>query len=180
MELVLELKQKAQTLPIEQFESKYSGLFLLGTLPLAEADEWTYTTGIQAYDSRTPERSLSSLVAPPQRLLWRLEKSDRNDWKRRISVGRAPNNDIVIRHESVSKLHAHFHHDSGFRINPFTPRELFLSDVGTVNGTLLDGRRLEKGESVAVKSGCRVQFGQVACELFDAKALYPVIKILRL
>jgi hypothetical protein len=35
----------------------------------------------------------------------RVEKTDRNMWKSRISVGRATNNDLIIRHDSVSKLH---------------------------------------------------------------------------
>ncbi len=38
-------------------------------------------------------------------------KAARNPWVERISVGRARNNDIVLPHKSVSKLHAHFTKD---------------------------------------------------------------------
>src|SRR4051794_10640808 len=56
--------------------------------------------------------------------LLRIVKTARNPWADRISIGRAANNDLVIRHASVSKLHAHLRVD-GARV--------YVADAGSRN-----------------------------------------------
>jgi hypothetical protein len=61
-----------------------------------------------------------------------LRKTDRNPFAGMITVGRAPNNDVVVAHTSVSKFHAYF--------RPKRGHELSIFDVGSTNGTHVDGR----------------------------------------
>ena len=79
-----------------------------------------------------------------------LIKSDRNAFGSKISVGRVRNNDIVIRSAPVSKLHAAFHPEGkgGYK----------LQDMGSLNGTLVNGRRLAKKESVRLENGALISF----------------------
>jgi pSer/pThr/pTyr-binding forkhead associated (FHA) protein len=66
-----------------------------------------------------------------------------------IMVGRAPNNDIVLNHPSVSKVHAYF-----------VQRDLRWSvhDQGSTNGTFLDALRVGTAGAV-VTEGCQIAFG---------------------
>lgn len=66
----------------------------------------------------------------------------------RISVGRE-DTDILLRHPEVSRRHALFTRDGdGFR----------LDDLGSTNGTWVDGRRLEPGAPIRLRGGERVRF----------------------
>lgn len=116
---------------------------------------------------RRPERP-----KPTEPALWRVQRSDRTGWRRRISVGRAPDNDIVIPHMSVSKVHAHFHGGTLVRLSPLHTAELLLSDAGSANGTVVGGRRLLTGEAEPIFSGNKILFGEVSCEVLSAAALF--------
>jgi hypothetical protein len=54
---------------------------------------------------------------------------------RRVAVGRATNNDVVLRHTSVSKFHASF--------DPTPEETVMVEDVST-NGTSLNDARLQR------------------------------------
>ncbi|MHC4781149.1 MAG: FHA domain-containing protein [Planctomycetota bacterium] len=73
-------------------------------------------------------------------------KSERNSFLRMITLGRATNNDVVVPHPSVSKLHVYFRvdNDSG---------SVFVTDSGSTYGTTLDRLRLERNETYPMKSG---------------------------
>ena len=111
MNLLKTLKAKAQAMDADSFEQEAEGFYLLGRFPTLVQRSMPFTTQVRNFDTSHQIAPVSEddPAAPGNRELWRVEKSDRNAWKRRISVGRATNNDIIIRHHSVSKLHAHFH-----------------------------------------------------------------------
>jgi hypothetical protein len=72
---------------------------------------------------------------------------------RRLSVGRATDCDLSLTHPSVSKIHA------AILLN----REgtLLVSDTGSVNGTYINGRRINYGEARQLEDGDVVGFGDV-------------------
>lgn len=74
-----------------------------------------------------------------------------NPFQDRVSVGRAPNCDIVLRVPYVSKLQAHFlSQDDG---------TVVLVDAGSSNGTYVDGEELPQGTRHALRSGAQLRFG---------------------
>lgn len=65
-------------------------------------------------------------------------------------VGRRPECDITIAHPQVSGRHAILHQSGG---------QLFIEDCGSANGTLVRGKRIAKGQRVAVSAGEKVFIG---------------------
>jgi len=72
---------------------------------------------------------------------------------RRMSVGRGTDNDLCLRDNSVSKIHA------ALLMN----REgtLLVADTGSTNGTFINGRRIAYGEARQVDDGDVLGFGDV-------------------
>ncbi|HEX8457173.1 MAG TPA: FHA domain-containing protein [Pyrinomonadaceae bacterium] len=72
---------------------------------------------------------------------------------RRLSVGRATDCDLSLAHGSVSKIHA--------AIMMNREGTLLVSDTGSVNGTFINGRRINYGEARQIEDGDVVGFGEV-------------------
>ena len=66
------------------------------------------------------------------------------------TIGRTPDNDIVLTHPQVSSKHALLHNVNG---------QLFLEDRGSSNGTYVRGQRIPPGQKVPVASGEKVFIG---------------------
>jgi len=67
-----------------------------------------------------------------------------------VNIGRADYNDIMLDDESVSSQHAKLTRREGLWI---------LVDLGSTNGTMVDGERIE--EDTPLAPGCFVRFGDV-------------------
>lgn len=80
-----------------------------------------------------------------------------------VSVGRAPTHDIVLRHPSVSKLHAFI------RSNP----ELSVEDAGSLNQTLVNGKRVE--QSQLLNDGDVIKFGAVQALVCSPVSLWNAV-----
>ena len=84
-----------------------------------------------------------------------LRKRSEAAFLRIISVGRARNHDIVLRHRSVSKFHGSFELDEQGR--------MFVRDANSSNHTFVNGRQVT--ERAEVHPGDNVQFGSVETHL---------------
>ncbi len=82
-----------------------------------------------------------------------------------ISVGRAQNKDIVLRHSSVSKFHAWFEEDP-------SEEDFYVSDAGSTNLSQVNGQRLEPRIRTSVGPGDVVRFGAVETVLCTSEALW--------
>jgi ABC transport system ATP-binding/permease protein len=67
-----------------------------------------------------------------------------------ISIGRTPDNQIVVPHAQVSSKHAHILRSGN---------ELYVEDRGSANGTFVRGQRLAPGQRVSVQNGEKVYIG---------------------
>jgi hypothetical protein len=85
----------------------------------------------------------------------------------RISVGRARNQDIVLRHASVSKFHAWFEGGAGV---------VYVADAGSTNGTTVNGKALAPRAKTAVGPGDTVRFGTIDTFLCQARDLWDFLR----
>ena len=174
-----ELQKTRRELTREHFEAKYPHLWLVRELEDDERAPSSFNT--LAFDSRrtlamgkklrgkTPAGVLARLRLDPGRYgLYAVTKTDANPWSDRIMVGRASNNDVVFRHESVSKVHAYFQcgADGVWR----------LHDAKSANGTRVDGATVVASDGgIEVRGGSLVAFGSLSCEVVTSADLYDVL-----
>jgi hypothetical protein len=99
-----------------------------------------------------------------------LNKSNRNFYTAKITVGRAKNNDIIIRASKVSKLHAAFiqEADGGYSV----------IDMDSTNGTWLNGSRIPKNQPVRLKNGDQIAFCHHEFEFLSQDMFLEVLKML--
>jgi hypothetical protein len=102
-------------------------------------------------------------------LVCALRKVQKN-FPRMITVGRTSNSDIVIPHDSVSKMHAFFQRLEGG--NSFG-----LTDAGSTNGTFVnDVRLVAHAAPTPVPPGANVRFGRIALIVRDAAAFWDSLR----
>jgi len=79
------------------------------------------------------------------------------------SVGRE-NADILLPHNSVSRRHAKITVANG---------RVVVEDLGSTNGTYVNGKKLGDGESVELTDGCEVVFGSAGLKFKAAQSVIP-------
>ncbi len=86
----------------------------------------------------------------------------------RISIGRARNKDIVLRHPSVSKFHAWVERDEagGF----------YVADAGSKNGTRVHQEPCAARALTLLASGDVLRFGSVEAVVCDPQALWRALQ----
>jgi len=153
-------------MPKDRFVASHTHCFLV-LEPRAVNDDLGYDTAFVVGAAEGLEVSV-----PPSRELNVVElvKSRSNPFADRISIGRASNCDVVLGDSSVSKLHAHVRESNG---------ELVLTDVGSQNGTLVNGDRLQQHVPMPIKPGDRVQFGTVCARVADAATVHDLVHVTR-
>jgi pSer/pThr/pTyr-binding forkhead associated (FHA) protein len=85
----------------------------------------------------------------------------------RVSVGRATNNDIVIRDDSVSKVHAWFARGEEGNI--------YIADAGSRNKTMVNGIVIPLQSPEEIKGGDGIRFGAVESILCSAKVYWQAV-----
>jgi hypothetical protein len=89
-----------------------------------------------------------------------------------ITVGRGPENDVVIDNPSISKLHAFFRGNPG-------DRSFTVVDSRSTNGTLLDGATVPFIRPVELESGGVLIFGGAFRGIFNyPEDLYDYMKMM--
>lgn len=175
VELYKRLKDQASILGEAGFVQRHGGWYFLSVAPQEQKDQIPFVTQVHDLGPRDTVSfqplSEEEIFGAPE-WLWKVEKTSQNAWTRRISVGRATNNDIVIRHDSVSKLHAHFHMPAPAAGDPGAPERCLLTDAESSNGTFVNGVLLSPESSVELKVSDRIVFGTVSGHFLDAAALH--------
>ncbi len=177
-ELLQRLIGRSRRMDQARFARVYSGTYLLCTSPEDPRKSLSFTTGVISPEDLLRVSQGKEQLSLDNITLCKIEKTDRNPWKRHISIGRAPNNDVVIRHHSVSKLHAHIRYATYQGTAPDEPTPLLLEDAGSANGTLMGAQPLDPGVAVIIRDGSQVTFGEVTCEVLEAPSLFVALRSL--
>jgi hypothetical protein len=151
----------AASLPRPAFAARHAHPFLLVLQDIDEDPQEFRTAALERGSVELPIET----DAPGSVLA--LVKSAANPYGAIIIVGRARNCDVVLRHPSISKVHA------AFRV--IGPGEAELIDRGSRNGVTVNGRPLEPATPVVVRGGDRVVFGSVPTAFLDPVALHEAI-----
>jgi hypothetical protein len=88
-----------------------------------------------------------------------------------FTIGRSRECDFVLDYTEISRLHAQCTSD---HLN------IFVEDMGSTNGTYVNGRRLETHEMYRLRAGDVVSFAQVCTWMFDDPATTSQIDPVRL
>jgi 2',3'-cyclic-nucleotide 2'-phosphodiesterase (5'-nucleotidase family) len=148
-----------------EFAAKMDGAFLVKR-PRQRPIEMPAPVAI-SYATR-----LTKLDVDPFPNEWRIipvRKREGNPFPDRISLGRAPNCDVIIRLPSISKLHAHIFLDAAHSYS--------LADNGAANATFVNGKRLEAKNAVPIHLGDTISLGSIEFEFCDALRLYKVLSV---
>ncbi|MFH1918888.1 MAG: FHA domain-containing protein [Planctomycetota bacterium] len=145
----------------ETFRQRYPCAFLVLALDPGPAGHDLDLKTTESSLSKFEASAIPSIGARVSPLL----KSDRNGYKSKIMVGRARNNDVIIRASKISKLHASFSLDGKGGYS--------LQDMGSMNGTMVNGERLVGMKRTAVSSGDWISFWRY---LFEFVGLDEMLK----
>jgi hypothetical protein len=181
MEYLNRMRRVACRLALSRFAAAHDGLYALGAYPGPSVDdgmEWSFATqpNVRVEEAFAAALTDNGAALLAGRFLRRIQKSDRNPWKGRISTGRAKNCDVIIRHPSVSKLHAHFLTSPGEDPHRENGYDLKIIDAASRNGTQHNGMEVSSDEPLVVRAGDRIIIGEVTLELMEPKALYHKLR----
>ena len=80
------------------------------------------------------------------------KRPEANAFAMMVTVGRAPNNDLVLDHQKVSKFHAYFKQIG---------EKWAICDANSRNGTAVDGLALQAQIAHPLKSGSKIKLAKV-------------------
>lgn len=148
----------------DAFRQQYACGFLVLQHGPPRGDDWIDLNTSEASLPRPKDlgRRLSGIKAIP------LVKSTRNAFGSKITVGRARNNDVIIRAPKISKLHSTFFPDGkgGYK----------LQDMESLNGTVINGTRLKKKQRAQLKSHDLISFWRYVFEYINLDGLVAMIQ----
>jgi len=177
-------RESARSASLEQFTQRWPGHYLLVTIPGGDHDDWdmdfqTSVLSIDALRAATRDTVLpdkraadDEAEAPPGTYLYEVRKHADNSWLEWIAVGRARNNDLILRHQSVSKLHARIHVEQAGGEKPAARSAFWLTDMRSTAGTTVNGAVIAPSRPYPLNPGDEIGLGQVTCEFLDSAALY--------
>ena len=157
-DLAAELDKRGE----ESFRHRYPHPFLvLRYSPPDDSEEvdlQTVETKLSDFDHEEKRKPIVKVVP--------LIKSNRNAFRSKITCGRAKNNDVILRAAKVSKVHAAF----------LVGKDQWqLLDMGAVNGTVVNGERLEKNQSVKLESGDMISLWRFVFEYYDLDSFIAIL-----
>jgi pSer/pThr/pTyr-binding forkhead associated (FHA) protein len=150
--------EDARSLGAAEFVARHGDGFLITATRLQPPSSDSFTEVKLEEDRADHTAGISTLVysvRPTERATVHL-----------LTVGRTPNNDVVVRDTSVSRFHAY--------VKPGESGGLLIQDAGSTNGTLVNGESVPSrgnGPAAELKPGDDVRLGQVDFTFVDAAGL---------
>lgn len=108
----------------------------------------------EAGTSKTSPPMVKEPVAVPPKLVSSADSKSGDEYllASDMVIGRSLGSDIRVDHSSVSRRHARIYRDGS---------EYFIEDLGSANGTMVNDSIVHKNSPVKLRSGDRIQVGEV-------------------
>jgi hypothetical protein len=159
---IRDLRADAQKLGRGEFEQRYGRvLLLLSATELAAPPAIASTQVGLGGDGHPRMESTASLA-----LIVFAVRRNGHSAGHLITMGRAPENDVVVPDTSISRFHAY--------VKEGANHQWLIQDAGSTNGTTVNGHSVPRqgsGSPVELSSGDDVRLGQVELTFLDADAL---------
>lgn len=173
-------------LPLREFAAAHAGMTRKDFLQrhpypflVVEKESGGGTRDFHTVDPDTAENAKRTQPGMPaateygEGVVHAVEKSDRNSFANMVTLGRSSNNDIVIEHRSVSKLHILLRPDPD-------SKGYSATDVGSTNGTMLNGTALAPNRARPLESGNALNVGGAAlATYFETNDFFDYLELLR-
>jgi hypothetical protein len=156
-ELAAEFKLRGRARFFDQYPAS-SVLIGLGILGLLDENQSTKDGQTLRFSAGEGDEYIRSAALADR--VWFLVKKPQNRKQIRIVVGRTAESDVTIPELSISTEHC------AFSASPFGLR---ITDLGSTNGTFVDGHRLSKGETGQLQSGSKIILGRFEFEYLRHK-----------
>jgi hypothetical protein len=156
-----ELVAAALSQPKTTFVAEHPFYFLLPLTPLPTAGDPLETS----FAATAKEAEVAPARADELRVLALRKKISL--FEDMITVGRTANNDIVIGHASISRLHAYFRGRG---------RALELTDTGSFNGTWVNESRLRPRMACRLAAKDVIRFADLRLRLVDAASCWEELQ----
>lgn len=155
----------AKSLTEVEFLNKYKSPFLVQYTELKITNPLTRTSffigGIKDEDIENVKNSneIKDILI--------VEKSGRNSFPNKITVGRAPVQDIIIRDAKISKFHAYFDFKDG---------SIFVVDHGSTNGSYHNAIKIKDSEQKKVSDDDIISFGDFSYTFYSNTKAYQIFR----
>jgi hypothetical protein len=150
-------------LPIEEFLQRFPDPVLWVNLPEHE-DAQTTSPG---FETRSMGK-VTFLDGENAQLVFPVKKAPAG-FGEAIWIGRASNCDVVIRIPTLSKVHA--------MIKKNDDGSYAIGDLGSKNGTVVDGTKVEKGQTLALRDGAELRLGFIPMRFLLPKTFYDELQL---
>jgi hypothetical protein len=160
-----ELVARAKRLGESAFVKANPGVFLVIR---GEGDTPT-DAGIRTITARMEHPRAAPTPEPVQFKVIAVKSSGASPFSDTVSLGRGPENDVVLRHPTVSKVHAFF--------SEIEPGVWTLSDQGSTNGTWVGGVRLKANDPRKLGPNEMLGFGQCHAAFKATGALWQFLAL---
>ena len=150
----------SRSLGPEEFKAQHGRPVLVGLGMMGELGD---TRSRGRTGTLLTEPSPGGLVATTALVgrVWKIAKARAGDPRSAATVGRSAANDVVIPEYSASQEHCEFR---------FEPDRILIADLGSTNGTVVGGRKLEPNRPVVLRDGEKVVLGRFQFEFLSAPA----------
>ena len=187
IDLHLKCSENARNASLEQFVERWPGHYLMVIIPGGDSDDWDmdFQTAVVSFDKLKADMLKAAAhsrddeddeTAPPGTYLYEVKKHTDNSWLDWIAIGRARNNDLVLRHQSVSKLQARIHSIKGDIADGNNNSTYWLTDMKSTAGTTVNSLPISPSKPHRLSPGNRIKIGQVDCVFFDSASLYNYLQ----
>jgi hypothetical protein len=143
---VVDVREEARRLAVDAFTRSYSAPAII-FCPLSDRDAVEAPAEETKLETAPGRSGGASFYGDKVAFV---VKREGNPFLSMITLGRAGNNDIVVRLPTVSKFHVFFDRDGG---------RWFVTAQHSVNGTTVDGNPLVPGARVELRDGSRIRLG---------------------